>query len=98
MSLQISIGMGAILKNIEFKGCTMGSTAEFKAAMNFIGEHKIRPVVHTVLKGLEGAEEGFELMKVGGQFGKVSRISIIFRFEWILAEQVLSSHCMDRRL
>jgi hypothetical protein len=30
------------------------------------------PVVHTVLDGLDKAEEGFELMKKGAQFGKVS--------------------------
>ena len=63
--------MGAILKNIEFKGCTMGSLAEFKKAIAFIDEHKIKPVVHTILGGLEHADTGFDLMRTGGQFGKV---------------------------
>lgn len=63
--------MGAILKNIEFKGCTMGSLAEFKRAIAFIEMHKIKPVVHTILSGLEHADVGFDLMKSGGQFGKV---------------------------
>jgi NADPH:quinone reductase-like Zn-dependent oxidoreductase len=50
----------------------MGSREEFKSAVEFIDKHKIRPVVSTVLDGLEQAEEGFEIMKRGGQFGKVS--------------------------
>lgn len=83
--VDVQIGMGAILKNIEFKGasptplraklirpgCTMGSLAEFKSAVAFIAKHQIQPVVHTVLPGLEHAEEGFEIMKRGGQFGKI---------------------------
>ncbi|KAL8287613.1 hypothetical protein RQP46_003471 [Phenoliferia psychrophenolica] len=67
----VSVGMGAVLKNISFVGSTMGSRAEFKKAVAFISEHKIRPVVHTVLPGLAKAEEGFEIMKQGGQFGKI---------------------------
>lgn len=74
--------MGAILKNIEFKGCTMGSLTEFKAAMAFIAQHQIKPVVHTVLRGLEQADEGFELMKTGGQFGKVSGIFVEYISIW----------------
>lgn len=49
----------------------MGSREEFEKAVNFIAEHQIRPVVHTVLPSLAHAEEGFELIKQGGQFGKV---------------------------
>jgi D-arabinose 1-dehydrogenase-like Zn-dependent alcohol dehydrogenase len=49
----------------------MGSREEFFSAVKFIGQHKIVPVVDTVLSGLEEAEKGFELLKQGGQFGKV---------------------------
>ena len=56
----------------------MGSRQEFFEAVKFIGEHKIQPVVDTVLTGLDQAEKGFELLKQGGQFGKVSFISGIF--------------------
>lgn len=52
----------------------MGSLEEFKKAVAFIDEKKLNPVVHTVLQGLERAEEGFEIMKQGGQFGKVSTL------------------------
>ncbi|KAK4699127.1 hypothetical protein P7C70_g7138, partial [Phenoliferia sp. Uapishka_3] len=67
----VSIGMGAVLKNIEFRGSTMGSRAEFIAAVKFIEKHEIRPVVYKVIDGLARAEEGFEIMKQGGQFGKI---------------------------
>ncbi|GAA5963942.1 hypothetical protein JCM21900_004078, partial [Sporobolomyces salmonicolor] len=67
----VEIGMPFILKNAEFKGSTMGSREEFFSAIRFIGEHEIQPVVDTVLDGLEDAEKGFELMKRGGQFGKI---------------------------
>jgi hypothetical protein len=42
----------------------MGSLEEFKAAVAFVGKHKINLVVDTVLNGLEEAEKGFEIMKV----------------------------------
>lgn len=69
--VDVQVGMGAILKNLEFRGSTMGSLEEFKKAVAFIDEKKLNPVVHTVLQGLERAEEGFEIMKQGGQFGKI---------------------------
>ena len=50
----------------------MGSLEEFKNMVKFVDEHQIRPVVHTLLDGLEHAEDGFEIMKNGHQFGKVS--------------------------
>ncbi|GAA5821687.1 hypothetical protein JCM11251_000970 [Rhodosporidiobolus azoricus] len=68
---QIEVGMGFVLKNAELKGSTMGSRSEFFSAVRFVAEHKIQPVVDTVLAGLDHAEEGFELLKKGGQFGKV---------------------------
>lgn len=52
----------------------MGSREEFFDAVRFADKHKIRTIVHTVLPSLEAAEEGFELMKQGGQFGRVSLV------------------------
>jgi len=49
----------------------MGSRDEFFAAVAFVDKHKIHPVVDSVLEGLEHAEDGFQLLKQGGQFGKV---------------------------
>lgn len=54
-------------------GSTMGSRDEFFAAVKMVAEHKIQPVVDSVLNGLDQAEEGFQLLKRGGQFGKVRR-------------------------
>ncbi|GAA5915777.1 quinone oxidoreductase family protein [Sporobolomyces salmoneus] len=67
----IEINMAFVLKNAELRGSTMGSREEFFSAVKFIDQHKIVPIVDTVLTGLEEAEKGFELLKQGGQFGKV---------------------------
>ena len=49
----------------------MGSYKDMKDATEFLAEHRMIPVVSHVLDGLESAEEGFELLKKGDQFGKV---------------------------
>lgn len=66
--------MKAALNQIELRGTTMGSKAEFRAMVDFVREHGIRPVVSRVVKGLdnlEGIEGLFEDMKAGRQFGKL---------------------------
>ncbi|EEB91747.1 hypothetical protein MPER_09846 [Moniliophthora perniciosa FA553] len=40
-------------------------------ATEFIAAHKIVPVISDIVEGLENAEEGFEKLKGGEQFGKV---------------------------
>ena len=52
-------------------GSTKGSHQDMKNATEFLAEYRIVPVVSHVLEGLESAEEGFELLKKGDQFGKV---------------------------
>lgn len=59
------IGMAQVLRNIEYKGSTMGSLNEFKNAVDFIGKHSIQPIVHTVIPSLEKAEEAFKIMDEG---------------------------------
>ena len=49
----------------------MGSQEDMKNATLFIQEHKIKPVVSVVLDDLDKFEEGFNLMKNNGQFGKI---------------------------
>jgi D-arabinose 1-dehydrogenase-like Zn-dependent alcohol dehydrogenase len=49
----------------------MGSHKDLIEATNFVSENRIVPVVSHVLEGLEAADEGFELMKRGDQFGKI---------------------------
>jgi D-arabinose 1-dehydrogenase-like Zn-dependent alcohol dehydrogenase len=66
--------MTAVLKNIDLKGSTMGSRKEFHDMMAFVNEHKIKPVVSRVVKGLDNLKEIdtlFQDMKEGSQFGKL---------------------------
>ena len=65
--------MSAVLKNIEFKGSTMGSRKEFAEMVAFVKEKKLTPVVSRVVQGLDlDAIDGlFEDMKKGSQFGKL---------------------------
>ncbi|KAI5778874.1 hypothetical protein EDC01DRAFT_756172 [Geopyxis carbonaria] len=66
-------GMGAVLRNVELLGSTMGSRREFAEMCEFVREHGIRPVVDSVVEGLEveGVEGLFGKMERGGQFGKL---------------------------
>lgn len=66
--------MQAVMKNIELRGTTAGSRAEFADMVRFVAEQKLRPVVSRTVKGLEcvDAIEGlFEELKAGKQFGKL---------------------------
>jgi D-arabinose 1-dehydrogenase-like Zn-dependent alcohol dehydrogenase len=63
--------MAEVLKNLELRGCTMGSLKEFKQMVQFVDKHQIQPVVHKSLCGFEAVEEGFQIMKAGKQFGKI---------------------------
>lgn len=49
----------------------MGSVQDLRDATLFLAEKRITPVVSHVLDGLQSAEQGFELMQRGGQFGKI---------------------------
>lgn len=39
--------------------------------VDFVAKHKIKPVVSQVWPGLESAEEAFNVIKAGTQFGKL---------------------------
>lgn len=49
----------------------MGSVKDLQDATRFLAEKRITPVVSHVIDGLQNAEQGFELMQHGGQFGKI---------------------------
>jgi len=49
----------------------MGSRQDLIDATHFLTQHRIVPIVSHVIDGLESAEEGFEILKHGKQFGKV---------------------------
>lgn len=67
----VTFTMREVLKNQQLIGSTMGSHKDLIDATNFIAEHRLVPVVSDILNGLESAEEGFELINKGQQFGKV---------------------------
>jgi zinc-binding alcohol dehydrogenase/oxidoreductase len=57
-------------KQLSILGSTMGSDKEFQAMVAFVNTHQIRPVVDTVWT-FEQANEAFEQMRTGKQFGKI---------------------------
>jgi NADPH:quinone reductase-like Zn-dependent oxidoreductase len=66
--------MSAVLRNIDLRGATMGSKVEFRDMVAFVDEHKIKPVVSKVVRGLwdlEAVDGLFEEMRGGKQFGKL---------------------------
>jgi D-arabinose 1-dehydrogenase-like Zn-dependent alcohol dehydrogenase len=65
--------MGAVLKNIELKGSTMGSRKEFADMMEFVRNKQLKPVVSRVVQGLEigPIDSLFGDMNKGSQFGKL---------------------------
>ena len=65
--------MGAVLRNIEVRGSTMGSRKEFAEMVQFVREKKIKPVVSRSVHGLdvEKIDGLFEDMKNAKQFGKL---------------------------
>ncbi|KIM48515.1 hypothetical protein M413DRAFT_437742 [Hebeloma cylindrosporum] len=68
---QIPLTMRQVLANQQLLGSTMGSHQDLIDATNFIAQHRIVPIISHIVDGLESAEEGFELLKRGEQFGKV---------------------------
>lgn len=67
--------MGAVLKNIDLRGSTMGSRREFEQMVQFVRDMQLRPVISRVVGGgLENLKEIdglWEDMKSGSQFGKL---------------------------
>ena len=66
--------MGAVLKNIDLRGSTMGSRKEFADMVEFVSSKQVRPVVSRSVKGLDNfdaIETLFDDMKNASQFGKL---------------------------
>jgi len=57
-------------KQLEIKGSTMATDAEFRAMLDFVETHRIEPVIDEVIL-LSEAQRGFEKMASGQQFGKI---------------------------
>ncbi|CAO3647298.1 unnamed protein product [Cunninghamella blakesleeana] len=69
----VNFSMTNVLKNIDLCGSTMGSRQEFQEMVNFVGKHKIKPIVSHVWQGLteSSIHEAINTMKNGEQFGKL---------------------------
>ncbi|KAI0117190.1 NAD(P)-binding protein [Daldinia grandis] len=66
--------MQAVMKNVDLRGTTMGSRAEFRDMVEFVRKYQIRPVVSRVVKGLDNlkaVDDLFEDIRHGKQFGKL---------------------------
>jgi D-arabinose 1-dehydrogenase-like Zn-dependent alcohol dehydrogenase len=65
--------MGAVLKNIDIKGTTMGSRKEFADMVRFVAKNKLKPVISRVAQGLDISQIDtlFDDMKAASQFGKL---------------------------
>jgi len=73
-SPKMSWSMPAVLKNIDLRGSTMGSRKEFAELVQFVNEHKLRPLVSRSVKGIDNLDDInslFEDMKNGSQLGKL---------------------------
>lgn len=57
-------------RQISLLGSTMGSPADWRALMEFVALHRLKPVVSEVFPLTRGGE-AFALMERGGQFGKI---------------------------
>jgi zinc-binding alcohol dehydrogenase/oxidoreductase len=57
-------------RQLSLLGTTMGSPADWRAMVDLVEAHGIRPVVSDVFP-IERAAEAFDLMERGGQFGKI---------------------------
>ncbi|KAI9762028.1 MAG: hypothetical protein M4579_000664 [Chaenotheca gracillima] len=74
---KMNYSMGAVLKNIEVRGSTMGSREEFSSMISFISAKLLRPIISRAVHPGEGfadlsvIDSLFEDMKSGKQFGKL---------------------------
>jgi D-arabinose 1-dehydrogenase-like Zn-dependent alcohol dehydrogenase len=70
---QLPFLMGAVLKNIDIRGSTMGSRKEFSDMIGFVKTKQVKPVISRTVQGLdiEAINGLFEDIKKGSQFGKL---------------------------
>ncbi|KAK9364353.1 hypothetical protein V1509DRAFT_613541 [Lipomyces kononenkoae] len=68
---KMDIGMAAVLKNIDFRGSTMGSKREFDAVVALIAKAKLQPMVAQVINGLNNMEDAFTALMATERVGKI---------------------------
>ncbi|MCZ2099950.1 MAG: zinc-binding dehydrogenase [Chitinophagales bacterium] len=57
-------------KQLSILGSTMGSDEDFSDMLDFVNQHKIKPVISNVF-GFTDIVSGFDVMKQGSQMGKI---------------------------
>ena len=57
-------------RQLSLLGTTMGSPSDWRAMLQYVAQHAIKPIVSDVIP-IKRAEEAFALMERGGQFGKI---------------------------
>ena len=72
---RVDFPMGAVMRNVEIRGSTMGSRAEFAAMVAFVRRARLVPVISRVVRcrldDLAAIEGLFADMREGRQFGKL---------------------------
>lgn len=58
-------------KQLSILGTSMGSPQEFEDMLAYVQQHRIKPIVDTVYPSLAHAQEAFDYMEQGKQFGKI---------------------------
>ncbi|MCE6987616.1 zinc-binding dehydrogenase [Dyadobacter sp. CY323] len=58
-------------RNISILGTTMGTLQDFDDMLAFTEKHKIKPIIDNVYPALADAQEAFDHMHLGKQFGKI---------------------------
>jgi len=58
-------------RNLSILGTTMGTLQEFSDMLAFTTEHHIKPVIDKVYPSLSDAQQAFDYMHEGKQFGKI---------------------------
>ncbi|WP_342085881.1 quinone oxidoreductase family protein [Dyadobacter sp. OTU695] len=58
-------------RNLSILGTTMGTLQEFKDMLAFTAKHHIKPIIDKVYPTLSDAQQAFDYMHEGRQFGKI---------------------------
>ncbi|KAG0229107.1 hypothetical protein BGW41_003187 [Actinomortierella wolfii] len=67
----VEVGRDLFIRQIEYKGTTMGSRVEFERMLEFVEQRKIRPIVGDVFQGIEAVPEALQHLRDAKHFGKV---------------------------
>ena len=58
-------------RNLSILGTTMGTLQEFQDMLAFTAKHQIKPIVDKIYPSLSDAQQAFDYMHEGKQFGKI---------------------------